>query len=498
MAKAGATVKRLKNDLAGAITKKDTVTQVFSACVRSILQYGTQVKSLSAKQLEKLKSTDAALLCELVNKNRHILRISGKNYNDIFREYKMLPFVPLLQYLRAKSFGHTLRRPYDSKLRMVMVGEIFPALNEQTTTKYAGPEEGEFLYYYPTTEVGKRTKWESGNAARGILEDNIEFFESHDIPIELIDYISRPLGEEPAKGETAAYIRNKRFFLSIIDNILLNDTAEYYAAGNKSGESEVKDAVESIRKRRNLSQDHLNLADPLLKHGKCPICRWDGKAFSFADKETLRAHVRDTHGPFQGEICSEAAEVANNKSDDFFLSYRADKMAEIEFRYREYFEKTSKISNKGRGTGNVLPRFQCFKCKLTFGTSHEAMARHAEAHKNDDYRFIGKFDVAEDNPNFGLFNPSTHRFDKQYDHFTFSTQAKLHCVQVPVSAQMEDGRIKCRYCSKFQPEFGGKNPKNQMKTAKKMMNHEARCRKEREKKKSKKAGGDELGPGKKG
>ena len=276
------------------------------------------------------------------------------------------------------------------------------------------------------------------------------------------------------------YVRNKKFVLSVLDNVLLKETEQYFAEGNAAEGGSVQQAVKAIKIRRGLSQDHLQLAAPLLEEEKCPLCRWAGKEWKGHGKEELRSHLKACHGPFQGEIPTEEANEAISKCNEFFLGYRKDQWAEIEYNYRDSFSRRKDdISNKGRIEGNCLPRFECFKCNTVFGTTHEAMARHAEAHTNNDYIFNGRFDVTEDNPNHGLSNPSTHRFDPQHDHYTFSTQAKLHSVTAPDGALSAEGSIKCRRCGDFTLAFSGLLAKEQMKAAKKMGKHEKGCKKKK-------------------
>ena len=102
------------------------------------------------------------------------------------------------------------------------------------------------------------------------------------------------------------------------------------------------------------------------------------------------------------------------------------------------------------------------------------MARHAEQHIKDDFIFIGKY--KEGTPNQNFHNPSTHRWDASRDQWTFSTSAKLVRVDVPQESKGEDGRIRCRTCKTYVLEFEGKEVKQQMVEAKKMMIHEKKCK----------------------
>ena len=182
--------------------------------------------------------------------------------------------------------------------------------------------------------------------------------------------------------------------------------------------------------------------------------------------------------------------AALSRCNEFFDQGLIESRSEIETKYRKHFRCTNKwISLKGRARGNFLPQFHCLECNKNFGTTHEAMARHADAHIADDYIVIGKFDVSEGQPNHGLFNPGTHRFDKNYDHFTISTQAKLAEIVVPTNSIADDGKIKCRFCPKFEIKFDGLGLSRQQKLTKKMQLHEANCRRIASKKKAGKESG---------
>lgn len=66
-----------------------------------------------------------------------------------------------------------------------------------------------------------------------------------------------------------------------------------------------------------------------------------------------------------------------------------------------------------------------------FRATHKAMGDHAEQHRRGDYIIIGKYAAGQDGQNHGCYSPATHRWDKRHEHYTFSTQAKLHSIRIP-------------------------------------------------------------------
>lgn len=275
--RAAGAVKNLSAYTSGAKMDRHTRIHVYSACVRSCLLQNTQVKSYADKQMRTLRSCDARLTREFTGYKKWQMKKNNISDHDIDLIYERLPFVPLLMFHRARTFGHNLRRPYDSVLRMALLGEILPELtqapteikkdvakhpvrnnsddppsainnpagasipskthntnsnssshnslmhnndsttatNESNSPSSTNPcrdttdkdmlksvcedrvkvNDNNYLLYYPATEAGRKSRTRSGHTELGILKDNILFFEADNIPIEMIDSISKPFPE---------------------------------------------------------------------------------------------------------------------------------------------------------------------------------------------------------------------------------------------------------------------------------------------------------------
>ena len=146
-------------------------------------------------------------------------------------------------------------------------------------------------------------------------------------------------------------------------------------------------------------------------------------------------------------------------------------------KYSDFFRKTRKSGPIPSGRRKHQNKFHCFRCNINYATSLTAMIDHAEAHKKDDFVFVGKI---KSGSFAGAYRPREHIFNNDTGKFFHGSDALLHEIKIPLSMKTDEKHIVCRKCDEYSVEFNDKMTfQMQAKRARKMKLHEKSCKKKK-------------------
>ena len=429
----------------GGLNRRDRGLLIMAFC-RSVLLYGVQSRGLLDEELKILRQAEYRMVSILLEMPNHLKKAFKKKMCDLYMELCLPPLGGNIMYLKAKFFGHIMRRDNGYLPKLALLGRFFPERVDETDAgKRRFFTDGDVAISRQEKAAKKNTEGEQtvlGNVVSWLVR------KAH-IPACCIHEFASCASPE---GKSRYYKVTREAFVA--------DTLDFYKRGHSATEEKMSDLQEKMCKRDGLDPG-LETWKAIFQNDKCFACGMT------VNPGGLEEHFKRWH-----RTCT-ATEESQAEHNKFVTESKQDFKAVLsDFREKwgEYCEPRT-VNTEG---GTRQTKYYCKICEVAYTTRDiEAMELHCANHAADQPSKIGKAKDGRD-----VYWPEENYFSRALGRRTHGTQAHLWKIIIPSSMRaLGEDRICCRKCInkswKFKDDEPVRTLANRLKHWEK---HESICR----------------------
>ena len=342
--------------------------------------------------------------------------MAGKHFNmhDIRADLSAAPLETVVSFRKASMFGHTMRQADNYLTKLALLGQFFPSIISDTAKAYT-------YFKSIATTAGHRNT--SSYTRHTVLSNALDWLHGAcGIPILLLPYLAQDR-DQWKKITREQYAKE-----------ILTDMSK----GHNTTEKMITDRREFLIKKYSLSPE-MNTLHTTMHSSECLVCKCTMTV-------SLLEHVRTCHASTYHSAFTSPQYIAYKESCESWDRYRT---VEILRKSKDTFYRTTGLhgSFSKKVTKKENNQYFCKICRLTYSTSIDGMAAHAQAHANQQIiRIYQKKDPQIGKaPDFWVYVPEQHlqSADGKYHP---PAGSEIFKVVPPENAIRKDNRMYCRIC----------------------------------------------------